>query len=104
MRKWAICLGASLLCGSAVTSAAAAPPANSCVAIQTSTPYQAAGYGHLATVQNNCERAVRCELWTDVDPQPHHGADLDPKASTMIAFRRDSPSRVFKVFAQCQYR
>jgi hypothetical protein len=103
MSKWPICLGAALLGGSAVSNAAGAPPPG-CVVIQTATPYQALGYGHLATVQNNCERAVRCELWTDVDPQPRHPVELEPKASTTISFRRDSPSRVFRVTAQCQFR
>jgi len=103
MSKWPICLGAALLCGSTATTAVGAA-AGGCVMIQTSTPYQAVGYGHIATVQNNCERSVRCQLWTDVDPQPRHAVELEPKANTTLSFRRDSPSRVFRVFAECQFR
>ena len=83
---------------------ASGAPALTCVSIQNLSPYQAVGYGHMAKVQNNCERSVRCELWTDVDPQPRHLVELESKTKTLVAFRRDSPTRQFKVQASCVLR
>lgn len=105
-------LAALLLCGSAVADAAGArsgspaaeSPASSCVAIQSSAPFTGTGYGHVASVKNNCAKAVRCELWTDVDPQPRHALELEPQARAELTFRRDSPAYQFRVFAQCSYR
>lgn len=104
MSKWPISIGAALLCGGVALDASSAPEAVGCVAIKSSAPYQAVGYGHLASVQNNCEKSVRCELWTDVDPQPRHVVELESKGSTTVAFRRDSPSREFRVQVSCQFR
>jgi hypothetical protein len=72
-----------------------------CLLINVSSPFAGAGYNHVATAKNECHSAVRCELWTDVDPQPHHLLELEPQATKDITFRREAPGYGFRAHYRC---
>lgn len=79
-----------------LTGAAAADPAQAggadCASVAASTRLQAYGYAHVVTLQNRCQRAVSCEVWTNVDPTPHYTLQAKPGASAEVVTRNGSPS------------
>jgi hypothetical protein len=79
----------------------AEPIDKACVFIKVSSPYAGAGYNHVATAENQCNSVVRCELWTDVDPQPRHLLELQPQATKDITFRREAPGYGFRAYYRC---
>lgn len=87
------------LLGNATAQAELVP--KGCVLIQVSSPYAGAGYNHVATAENQCNSAVRCALWTDVDPQPHHLLELEPQTTKDITFRREAPGYGFRAYYRC---
>ena len=82
----------------------AAPAQRGCVVVRATARYASAGYNHIATTENACTRPVHCELWTDVDPEPEHVVELEPRASEDTVFRLDSPAYAFVVHYRCRYR
>ena len=93
-----------LLSLSATTAAApAAPEGIACVKVRGFARYAGLGYQHLATTDNDCPRPVRCQLWTDVDPDPQHVVDVPPHSSADTVFRSGSPAREFQVGYRCVY-
>jgi hypothetical protein len=93
-----------MLLFSATTAAAPAPPESiACVKVQAVARYAGLGYQHLATTDNECARPVRCQLWTDVDPEPRHVVEVPPRSSADTVFRIGSPSREFRVGYRCVY-
>lgn len=88
----------------ATTAAAPVAPENiACVKVRAFARYAGLGYQHLATTNNECSGPVRCELWTDVDPEPQHVVELEPHAATETVFRIGSPAREFRVEYRCVY-
>lgn len=88
----------------ATTAAApAAPEKAGCVTVRGAARYAGFGYQHLATTHNECARAVRCRLWTDVDPEPQHVVELEPRAEAETVFRIGSPAYEFRVEHRCDY-
>jgi hypothetical protein len=87
------------------TSAAApaAPESLGCVSVRSFARDAGLGYQHVATTRNECARRVRCQLWTDVDPEPQHVVELEPRASTETVFRIGSPAREFRAYSRCVY-
>jgi hypothetical protein len=93
--------GAALVFGStALASAAVANRATpladgvaDCAAVTASVRMQAVGYNHIVTLANHCQRAVSCEVWTNVDPTPHFTLRAKPGESAEIITRVGSPSR-----------
>jgi hypothetical protein len=95
----------SVLLVALLSSAAseAAEPERGCVTIHPNASFDGTGYAHYAMVRNSCDRAVRCELWTDVDATPlalHVAAGDDAE----LTFRRGSPASAFRAFARCTFR
>ena len=84
-------------------SSDAADREGGCVVIRPSTAFAGTGYLHYATVTNECSAAVRCSLWTDVDPPPV-SVDVDQGQSADVTFRRGSPAHDFRAFARCAFR
>ena len=82
----------------------AAETQRGCVAVRASARYVGPGYNHVASAENQCPRAVVCELWSDVDPEPHHVVELEPRASADTVFRIDSPAYAFRAYYRCRYR
>jgi hypothetical protein len=95
-------LGAIWFLASAPTQAAETQ--RGCVAVSASARYVGPGYNHVASSVNHCARAVECELWSDVDPEPHHVIQLEPGASADTVFRIDSPAYAFRAYYRCRYR
>lgn len=89
-----------------LATTAAAPAASEsvdCVTVRGFARYAGLGYQHLAKSRNECARAVRCQLWTDVDPQPQHLVELAPRAEAETVFRIGSPASEFHVEHRCEY-
>jgi hypothetical protein len=89
-----------------LATTAAAPPASEsidCVKVRAFARYAGLAYQHVATTSNECARPVRCQLWTDVDPEPQHIVELEPRTSADTVFRIGSPSREFRVDYRCAY-
>jgi hypothetical protein len=82
----------------------AAETQRGCVVVQATARYLGSGYNHVASAKNQCPRAVECELWSDVDPEPHHVIRLEPQASADTVFRIGSPAYAFRAFYRCRYR
>jgi hypothetical protein len=82
----------------------AAETQRGCVIVRASARYVGPGYNHVASTENQCSRAVECELWTDVDPEPQHVVQLQPRASADTVFRIDSPAYAFVTSYRCRYR
>jgi len=72
-----------------------------CLLIEVSSPFAGAGYNHVATAKNECNSAVQCELWTDVDPQPRYLLQLEPQTTKDITFRREAPGYGFRAHYRC---
>jgi len=100
--RWTVVLCGAWLLASPPTEAASVK--RGCVVVRATARYAAAGYNHTASTENACARAVRCELWTDVDPEPEHVIELEPRASEETVFRLDSPAYAFVVHYRCRYR
>ena len=99
---WTVALCGTWLLASPPSEAASAQ--RGCVVVRAVARYASAGYNHIASTENACARPVRCELWTDVDPEPQHVVDLEPQASQDTVFRLDSPAYAFTVHYRCRYR
>jgi hypothetical protein len=84
-------------------SSDAAEKSGGCLSIQPATAFDGSGYLHYATLRNDCRGAVRCSLWTDVDPPPQV-VEVQPGQSAEVTFRRGSPAAEFRAFARCQFR
>src|SRR5689334_6794831 len=67
--------------------------ADDCTVVSANAPYQGMGYTHVVEVKNNCAKPVTCEVWTDVDPQPHYTLQVSPGESASVATRKGSPAR-----------
>ena len=80
------------------------PPkgAMSCVHVQTEAPYRAYGYDHLVTIENGCDKPVRCTVKTDVNPEPSHVRVEPQKSETVLTFR-GSPASTFKADVSCTF-
>ncbi len=102
---------AALVFGSAsfvgVAGADAARPladsALDCASVTASVRMQAVGYNHIVTLANHCQRAVSCEVWTNVDPTPHLTLKAKPGESAQTTTRIGSPSRDVHAEKICQF-
>ena len=93
-----------LACASFSSAAAAdpAPEGLDCASVTASVRLQAYGYAHVVTLVNRCQRAVSCEVWTNVDPSPHLTLQAKPGQSAEAVTRRGSPSRAVKAEKACR--
>ena len=82
-----------------MVSAQAATP--SCVRLEAMPRWGAGAYDHWLRVTNGCERRVRCEVSTDVNPEPVR-VELAPEASQELLTFRGSPARTFTPRAVCE--
>jgi hypothetical protein len=103
MVRWAYLFGATCLLASA-SSQATGTQRGGCVIVRATARYAGLGYNHVASAENQCSRAVECELWTDVDPEPPHVVQLAPQASADTVFRIGSPAYEFVTSCRCRYR
>lgn len=94
-----------------VASAAAEPSANDragneldCARVTAEARNYGYGYNHVLTLSNQCQRAVSCEVWTNVDPTPHLKLDAKPGQSASIIARVGSPSRNVQAGKSCKFQ
>ncbi|HVZ34852.1 MAG TPA: hypothetical protein VG963_20635, partial [Polyangiaceae bacterium] len=66
--------------------------------------YIGMGYTHFVTLRNGCAKAVECELWTDVDPEPRMTVHVAPGDSAEVVTRRGSPAREVTAFKSCRFK
>src|SRR5687768_8441772 len=65
---------------------------NQCAVVTPVARYIGYGYYHVVSLKNGCSRPVTCEVWTDVDPTPHHTLSAKPGETAEVVVRRGSPS------------
>jgi len=101
----ALVFGSASLSGAA--SAGAAEPladgVGECASVTASVRMQAVGYNHIVTLANHCQRAVSCEVWTNVDPTPHLTLKAKPGESAETITRVGSPSRDVQAGKLCHF-
>ena len=91
-----------LLAAAAEDGEAPAPvPATSCVSATARVRYSL-GYDHLVDVKNGCEKDVRCEVWTNVNPE-HQTVILGVGRSATVVTFLGSPARTFTPEVACEY-
>jgi hypothetical protein len=77
--------------------------APACVTVRGEPRFQGYGQTHVVIVKNACDRHVRCEVYTDVDPSPRYTLVVAPGETEEIATRQGSPSSAFKPGYRCEH-
>ena len=95
-----LCIVTVLLLSAA--PAHATPPVD-CVEVEAIVRYGAQGYDHWVSLESRCALPVRCEVASDVNPEPQR-IELAPGASTELLTFRGSPARTFTPRVSCQAR
>jgi hypothetical protein len=111
-----------LLCGSLVTvptqwagaqggpaKPAPAKPApakgpGACASVKGTVRAEAFGYKHIVTLFNGCDKAVECQIWTDVDPSPRQLLTAAPGESVEVVTRIGSPAFEVTAHSECKFR
>ena len=71
-----------------------------CLRVSKEAPYQGYGYTHIVVLASTGERAVRCEVATDVDPSPTQQR-VAAGATERVVTRRGSPASEFTPRVSC---
>ena len=110
MNRWSMLpLRRSMLllagCGFFAGTAGADTPqqVGDCAQVSASARYKAIGYTHVVTLSNGCQRAVSCEVWTDVDPTPHLTLEAKPGKSAEVIVRNGSPASEVHAGKLCHF-
>ena len=74
-----------------------------CASVTASARLYYAGYNHVVTLTNRCQRVVSCEVWTNVDPTPHFTLRAKPGESVETITRVGSPSREVQAGKLCHF-
>jgi hypothetical protein len=72
-----------------------------CVRVEASARFGAMAYDHWVHLENGCDRAVRCRVRTDVNPEVSTVA-LEPGARRDVATFHGSPASVFVATVDCE--
>lgn len=72
-----------------------------CVAVRGEAFYAGLGYDHRVYLTNNCKKAVRCLVKTNVNPNAV-SVDVAPGATEMVITWRGSPAYEFTPDANCR--
>lgn len=84
-----------------LVSAAAGSSFPTCIQVRASAPYGNAGYDHIVTLDNGCEKPATCLVSTDVNPETVSVA-LGPGESKSVLTFRGSPARTFRAHVSCK--
>lgn len=71
-----------------------------CVDVTTEARFASIGYDHIVTLKSECKKAVKCQVRTNVTPEPST-VTLAPGAQESIVTWRGSPARVFTPDVTC---
>ena len=63
---------------------------------------QSGGYRHVVIIKNKSRDWLSCEVWTDLDPTPHHSARLGPKTNREVIIRTMAEEDEFTPFGFCR--
>ena len=63
---------------------------------------QSGGYRHVVIIKNKSRDWLSCEVWTDLDPMPHHSARLGPKTNREVIIRTMATEDEFTPFGFCR--
>jgi hypothetical protein len=63
---------------------------------------QSGGYRHVVIVKNKSRDWLTCEVWTDVDPVPHHSARLSPRTKREVIIRTRAAEDEFIPYGFCR--
>ena len=63
---------------------------------------QSGGYRHVVIIKNKSRDWLTCEVWTDLDPVPHHSARLGPKTSREVIIRTMAVEDEFIPYGFCR--
>ena len=63
---------------------------------------QAGGYRHVVIIKNKSRDWLSCEVWTDLDPTPHHSARLGPRTNREVIIRTMATEDEFTPFGFCR--
>jgi hypothetical protein len=101
---WAV--GALALAGSSApppfsSEPATADPSLSCVDYRAEARYSGVGYDHLVHISNQCEKAVRCDVSTNVNPDKVQVVVASKATETVLTWR-GSPAREFTAAVSCR--
>jgi hypothetical protein len=72
-----------------------------CIRVQASAPYGNAGYDHIVTLDNGCDKPAACLVSTDVNPDAI-AVDLAPGETKSVLTFRGSPARTFRAHVSCR--
>jgi hypothetical protein len=101
----AACASLALALASSTGTALADSPqqVGDCASVTASASFRGDGYRHIVTLTNNCQRTVACEVWTDVDPTPHHLLQAKPGKSADVITRNGSPASGVRAEKLCHF-
>jgi hypothetical protein len=94
-------VGAGLCANVSADDGERVPPATDCVKVSSEARYVAYGYDHIVTLENTCEKAMRCEVSSDVNPTPA-SVELATGETKSVLTYRGSPASQFKPKADCK--
>jgi hypothetical protein len=72
-----------------------------CIQVHASAPYGNAGYDHIVTLDNGCEKNAACLVSTDVNPDAI-AVDIAPGDTKRVITFRGSPARKFHAHVSCR--
>ena len=103
-RRLMLLLAACVSIAGAGNAAADSPQqVGDCASVTASARFKAIGYTHVVTLTNACQRAVSCEVWTDVDPTPHLTLQAKPGKSAEVIVRNGSPASEVHAGKVCHF-
>ena len=105
MLLFATCTACASFALAATGTAAAESPqqVGDCATVTAAAIFKGDGYRHVVTLTNSCQRAVACEVWTDVDPTPHYTVQAKPGKSADVITRNGSPATEVHAGKVCHF-
>ena len=96
-RGWALALGIGLTLPATAAGQSEVPD---CVEVEAVPRWGASAYDHWVRIQNRCERAVRCEVATNVNPEAQTVTVAAGDTEEVLTWR-GSPARTFTPRVRC---
>lgn len=75
-----------------------------CATVTAQASWRGYGYSHIVTLNNQCDRALVCQVATNVDPSPRHRLEAEPGESASVVTRGGSPGREVQARYSCAWR
>ena len=104
LRIAASALIACLACAPAIAGAddgERAPKPATCVKVHTEARYVPYGYDHIVELENTCDKAMVCDVSTDVNPTPTTVELAAGETKSTLTYR-GSPASEFKAQVDCK--